>query len=332
MYVLSCMGSIVYHNVRGSKMLRCAAVLVSVIAFAAILNACRTTEDRSNDAAPAQAAPEKLPDTAAVHNLWRFAPGVYSGSMPHGDAGFDDLRQLGIKTVISVDGARPDLERATARDMRYVHIPIQYSGIDPDEQAALAQAIHDLPRPIYVHCHHGRHRGPAAAAAGLVCTSELTPDAGVTLLKEVGTSSAYPGLYSAVGTASPLSNAQLDALDQPLPAHAEVRGLVATMAAIDRTWDHLRAIRAADWKPPADHPDLVPLNEAGLLADHFRTLMNAPETSGRPADFRRMLEEATATAQALEDSLAAENTPQSTRWFEGLAANCKACHVQYRNE
>src|SRR5262245_6224214 len=47
-----------------------------------------------------------------LHNVYRLGDRLYSGSSPEGDAGFASLRKLGVKTVLSVDGARPDLERA----------------------------------------------------------------------------------------------------------------------------------------------------------------------------------------------------------------------------
>ncbi|PHQ82413.1 MAG: hypothetical protein COB69_02025, partial [Phycisphaera sp.] len=52
---------------------------------------------------------------------------VVSGSMPRYDTGFDTLKELGITTIISTDAAMPDLHRAKARDMRYIHIPLKYS-------------------------------------------------------------------------------------------------------------------------------------------------------------------------------------------------------------
>lgn len=88
-------------------------------------------------------APRDMP---GLHNVLRFANGVFSGSMPEGDVGFDSLERLGIESVVSVDGIRPDLGRAESRGIRYVHVPIQYSGIDSAAQVALAKAIRDLPR------------------------------------------------------------------------------------------------------------------------------------------------------------------------------------------
>src|SRR5262245_14552856 len=64
------------------------------------------------------AAPEKV---AAEHllNPWRLHPKVISGGLPEGDAAFQELADLGVKTVISVDGARPDVATAKKYGLRY---------------------------------------------------------------------------------------------------------------------------------------------------------------------------------------------------------------------
>ncbi len=103
-------------------------------------------------------------EAAGVHNLFRVSDRVYSGSTPDGDAGFAALERLGVKTIISVDGARPDAEAAARHGIRYVHLPFGYDGIPRDKAVALVRVARDSPGPVYVHCHHGKHRGPAAVA------------------------------------------------------------------------------------------------------------------------------------------------------------------------
>src|SRR5262249_999764 len=115
-----------------------------------------TASSRSN---PAQLV---LP---GLHNVYRITDKLYSGSSPLGATGFCSLQKLRIKPIISGDGARPDFAAARAECLRYVHIPFGYDGIPPEQILRLAKAVRDLPGPIYIHCHHGMHRGPAAASA-----------------------------------------------------------------------------------------------------------------------------------------------------------------------
>src|SRR5215475_14398645 len=86
-------------------------------------------------AVPAEPAQVELGAVEApgLHNVYRLTEKLLSGSSPEGDEGFASLQRLGVKTIISVDGMRPDLERAHRFGMRYVHLPIGYDGV-PKEQ------------------------------------------------------------------------------------------------------------------------------------------------------------------------------------------------------
>src|SRR5436305_114465 len=111
------------------------------------------------------APPVRPLDAPGLPHAFRVSDRLFSGGNPDGEAGFAALRALGVQTVISVDGARPDWETAGRHGLRYVHLPVGYDGIPRGRVLALAKAARDLPGPVYVHCHHGKHRGPAAVAA-----------------------------------------------------------------------------------------------------------------------------------------------------------------------
>src|SRR4051794_40365147 len=78
--------------------------------------------------APAPADPVPL-QAEGLQNLFRVSDRVYSGSSPEGDPGFASLERLGIRTVITVDGAKPDVATAERHGLRYVHLPIGYGGV-----------------------------------------------------------------------------------------------------------------------------------------------------------------------------------------------------------
>src|SRR4051812_43585744 len=50
------------------------------------------------------ALPERL-KVVGIENVYRLSPRLYSGGQPEGRAGFSALKRLGIRTLISVDGA-----------------------------------------------------------------------------------------------------------------------------------------------------------------------------------------------------------------------------------
>jgi protein tyrosine phosphatase (PTP) superfamily phosphohydrolase (DUF442 family) len=287
--------------------------------------------------APPTVAATSPTDAPGLHNVVAYGPGLWSGSVPEGDAGFATLRAWGVRTVISVDGAEPDLARAQAAGIRYVHLPIGYNGFDEARKLELARAVHDLPGPIYVHCHHGKHRSAGAAATVAVALGLMGTEQAIARMHVSGTAPGYKGLYACAAGAQPLSDAQLREARVDVPAVTRPNGFVAAMVSIDEELDHLKAIEAAGWSIPADHPDLVPVAVAGAIADHFRLLQDDKESKARPQAFRDMLAAAARDAQAIEDVLA---TPPSTDGaraaalaapMRALAASCKDCHVRYRD-
>lgn len=272
---------------------------------------------------------------SGLENLIEVRPGVWSGSMPEGEAGFASLAALGVRTVVSVDGARPNVEEAGAHGMRYVHIPVRYNGIDEPDQLALARVFSELERPIYLHCHHGKHRGPSALAVGLIATGELDAAAGSALLDRAGTSPSYPGLFACVREAGPVGPDELAAAvargEVELAEISTVSGMVEAMAEIDRAWGHLKEIRAAGWRAPDDHPDLVPTAEAGRVVDLLR-VSGADEQTAGDAEFARMMAASEQLAAMLEAALVDGDAERSEAAYRALGASCKACHVAYRNE
>jgi hypothetical protein len=261
---------------------------------------------------------------------------LYSGSSPEGDAGFRSLHELGVKTVISVDGARPDVDRARQYGLRYVHLPIGYDGVPRAQALRIARAVRDLPGRVYLHCHHGKHRGPAAAAAAWRCLDAACPAAdALALLRRAGTDPHYTGLYAAVKALAPPVPGELDRVAADFPEVARVNDLARLMVALDERWDHLKAVRAAGWKAPPGHADLDPPHEALQLREHYRELARLPEAKARPDDFRHLLGEAEGRAGELERAL--RDRPGSIdraaveQAFSRSAALCTHCHARFRD-
>ena len=286
---------------------------------------------------PSVRAPARSPVPAqhesALHNVHRASDKLISGALPDGDAAFDELARMGVKTVISVDGAHPDIARAEARGMRYVHLPHGYNGIDAGRQLELARAIRDLPGPIYLHCHHGKHRGPAAAATATILLGEMTPEEGCEFLKTAGTAPAYLGLYRCVAMASAVDAETVDSASDAFPAVAPAPGFVQAMVEMQHAVDHLAEIKAAGWSVPAEHPDLVPLDEAGRLTDLLRASHADAYTTARSEAFARHLLRSIEASQAVEDHLLSSPADAAglTEKFRVLSASCTDCHAAHRD-
>lgn len=322
----------------------CAFLFVAALAGAALfVPACDSPQPRGETDQMSTTSPGANAGSSAkaggaaesqsgVQNVFTVAPGVLSGSQPEGEAGFVELKRRGVKTIISVDGATPDTAAAWRHGMRYVHLPVAYHGIDRERQLELARAVRDLDWPVYIHCHHGKHRGPAAAASAVVGLGLLTPEQGVAFLHKAGTSESYPGLYACVRGFGRVSQAELDAASNEFPEAAPVPDFVGAMAQIDAAVEHLGEIRDAGWQAPAHHPDLIPLAEAGLLENRLRTLQDDPETAAHPADFTAMMKAAWEASRVLEAAIdrGAEDEVLTIR-LAAISDSCKQCHVAYRN-
>ena len=285
-------------------------------------------------------------DLEGLHNVVAYHEGFWSGGVPEGKAGFEQMRSMGVKTIISVDGAVPDLELAKSMGMRYVHLPIGYDGFDDARKAELVRAVRDLPKPIYLHCHHGKHRSAGAAAAVAVSLGWMTNEQAAARMKVSGTAAGYKGLWSCTAKAAPMAAAVIDAASASFPEVTRPESFVASMVAIDEAFDRLKLAEKAGWKAPADHPDLAPIADAGKLADLFRLVDEASlrKCSPEGADELKswMARSATAAAQleaaleragktAPEGPDAASQRAAATALMAGLAADCKACHAKYRD-
>jgi len=280
----------------------------------------------------ADAAPRDYP---GLHNAVAYHANFISGGVPEGDAAFDALKAMGVRTIISVDGAVPDLARAEARGMRYIHLPITYSGFDEKRKLELSRAVRDsiVDGPVYLHCHHGKHRSAGAAGAVAVTLGWQTPEVMLERMKVSGTAPSYKGLYACTRDATPLPKEVLDAVDPNFPSVSRPGTFVQGMVDMDEVFDHLKQIEKAGWRTPRDHPDLVPAAEAGRLAELFRHLKGTPYSQRKPEDFRGWMEKDHERAQLIEDQLASASPDleKISAAFKALGASCKECHAAYRD-
>jgi hypothetical protein len=212
--------------------------------------------------------------------------------------------------------------------VRYIHIPIGYDGVPRQAAAALARAAREAQGPIYVHCHHGRHRGPAAAAVACIAAGKAQGKEAFKVLELAGTGKEYPGLWRDVEACRAHSP------DETLPELvevAEVDSLTAAMAGVDRHWDSLKLCRDAEWETPPNHPDLAPAQVALLLREAIHEANRTVPADKFDEQFREWLNEAEALAAEIETHLAASNREEAGRRLIALEKSCMQCHAKYRN-
>ncbi|MDG1498603.1 MAG: hypothetical protein P8N31_02580 [Planctomycetota bacterium] len=274
-----------------------------------------------------------------MYNVFKLSEQIVSGSEPIGEAAFSVLQDMGIRTIISVDGKVPDAELAARYGMRYVHIPIQYSDISKDEMLRLAKTYRELDGPFYVHCFHGRHRGPAGAEVGrLVLDGIQRAEAIAEMRQYCGTSKKYEGLYRIVAAGDMPTAEETAAFEYDFAEKEEVDGVVGSMVILARAFDNNEVLRDSGWLPDPMHPDLDPLNEALQLLQGFQAGEHLSEVRTSADDFRSWWSEGLEESKALVDSvkqIAAGNLDAvalADRSFLAIETSCLDCHGEYRND
>lgn len=264
---------------------------------------------------------------AGLQNFMILSERISSGSEPNDEMAFEYLRKCGVKTVVSVDGGIPPVQLAHSFGLRYVHIPIGYDGVPESAIRSLVAVLRQTQGRIYVHCHHGKHRGPAAAA--LACRIEGTVDQrnALDILEQAGTSRDYAGLWRDVADfRMPVDNVPLPDLAEV----AEVESMVAAMARLSRHFEYLQHSNAADAPQTESAVNVNMIQEAVLLKE---VLHEARRNSSAAYDrrFRVWLEKSDANAARLVQALKAGQQSQVSQCLESLKRDCVRCHQIYRN-
>lgn len=269
-----------------------------------------------------------LPNAIWVH------PSVMSGGLPAGKPAFEELVQLGIKTVISVDGIKPDVQNAEAVGLRYVHLPHGYDGISENRLLQIAKAVRDLPGPAYIHCHHGRHRSPAAAAAVCISLGRIDRSLGLETLRVAGTNPGFRGLVQTVERASLVPSTRLDELQIDWVAVSEVPPIVDAMVAMDSIFDRLKEHQKREW--PGSLAETAA--DVLMLKEHYMELHRSESEKKQDPGFLELLEQGRMLSEHLEAKLSHDRVPFSPDGsahldsiMKLLSNNCSQCHRQYRD-
>jgi protein tyrosine phosphatase (PTP) superfamily phosphohydrolase (DUF442 family) len=294
------------------------------------------------EAAATVALPEVPPGQyPGIVNVYRLSDTIITGSEPHDAEALGQLAAWGVKTVLSVDGKVPDVEAATALGLRYVHVPIRYRGITDDQILKIAKTFRELEGPFYVHCFHGKHRGPAAAAIGRVALDGLERDHAIAEMRQwCSTASKYEGLYSSVALSALPTADETAAYEFDFASAMSFEGVRDAMVVLTRSWDEVKLVARNGWKPSSEHPDIDALQSA----THVSELMNAcgqmEESKAYAADFHEMLAESQGHLGDVVEFLTAGRVEGTSEFLasDGLDAafnaakkSCLTCHAVYRN-
>ena len=97
----------------------------------------------------------------SIENFGKVGDHYYRGSQPDATQ-FDELKKLGVKTIIDLrsDRLAESSQLARSAGMEYLNIPLTTKRPATEEQTTYFLSIVNDPAkwPVYVHCKGGRHR------------------------------------------------------------------------------------------------------------------------------------------------------------------------------
>ncbi|MBL4847770.1 MAG: cytochrome c [Planctomycetes bacterium] len=267
------------------------------------------------------------PGALAIPNYHQWSARLAQGGEPGGEEGYAALAARGVSLVLSVDGVPPDPAAAARQGLKVVHVPIGYDGISDAQALQILRAFADSPQGVvYVHCHQGRHRGPAAAALLRIAYGGVTPGEAVAGLRESGCSPRYQGLYTAVQGFEPPGPQSVAAIAAPAKA-VPPQGTRAAMVELNAFWGKLETARKAGW-PESASPQADPAHLATLVWEGLREMRRV---AARGPAFDALGADAEVSARELRDALEAKDTKAASEAAGVLADRCDTCHADFRN-
>lgn len=289
-------------------------------------------DGQAHPALPQDVTVDDHGDPKGVHRYHRWSDRIGQGAQPEGEEAFANLERLGFTTIVSVDGAVPDVDLAAKYGLRYVHIPIGYDGVPRDAAIKMVKAVQLSEGPVFFHCHHGKHRGPAGCAMPAIALDGITPAEAVERLKVSKTSPDYAGLYRDVAAFTPPTQAELDAItEKDLPSAVKPEGVRSAMVSIDERFEHMKAAEKEAFVRITGHPDIAPAHEALLLEEAFREMARLEEAKDLGELYIQLTTASEEAAKRLGAAIKAKDEAAAKAEMVTLANLCSECHTSYRN-
>ena len=261
---------------------------------------------------------ERPTSIPGIQRLERIDRRFLVGSEPSADS-IARLQQRGVRVLLSVDGRRPQLEQARDLGIRVVHLPIGYDRVPPDRVRSLVRLLQEEPGPFYIHCHQGKHRGPAVAAIMWMLATGGSNEDACRILERCGTDPDYLGLWNSVRSFRAPQPGVQEVLDAPLAEFVPAAGLSAVMLGIEEARDRIGETAHPDSKVDLAHECLL-LEESLLELGRPGLHPGVTERSVPPQHLTRALE----AVRELKKGF----TPAR---FQRLDASCSGCHAATRH-
>jgi len=137
------------------------------------------------------------PQLTSIRNFQSVSRGIYRGAQPNSQ-GLEDLKDLGIKTIVSLRIPPQVIEWEAAMadqlDMNFVSLPLStYERPSASEVREFLKIVTDPTRqPVFVHCRQGQMRTGAMIASYRVLHQGWTVEQAYAEAKQLGFHDRYP--------------------------------------------------------------------------------------------------------------------------------------------
>ena len=184
-----------------------------------------------------------------------------------------------------------------------------------------------LEKPIFVHCHHGKHRGPSAAALLAMMSGACGKGDAMTILQLCGTNQKYSGLWDSVRNyEAPTQRILLPSLN----SRENIDPATASMVRLGEVMDNLSVLQKAGGKVDSGLSVGEVTELTVLLHEELREFKRLA-SSDRPAEFSRYLDDILKSSKILVKVLDVRDVDRVSILMKDIRQNCSSCHQKFRN-